>query len=223
MGSAAWKVSVQVPLPSESSGRNQYDRASLQMWEHRVEHCEAPSCLDPSIWLSELRSGEPTWCCALGLFITAQAAQASLWKQKKPNHKKIQSKMFCKIDNARIMKFWIHEGFGKDCHSIFMKYFHEFRFYHPLTVSCREQSLCLSKPNYSLYQCNSICWPHTCFSLPCSQGKFILWLDRRLSLWQQGNQTACSSVSFFTKLPQLNLEMETVSCTFSYRLEYVHM
>lgn len=143
--------------------------------------------------------------------------------KKKPNHKKIQSKMFCKIDNARIMKFWIHEGFGKDCHSIFMKYFHEFHFYHPLTVSCREQSLCLSKPNYSLYQCNSICWPHTCFSLPCSQGKFILWLDRRLSLWQQGNQTACSSVSFFTKLPQLNLEMETVSCTFSYWLEYVHM
>lgn len=82
--------------------------------------------------------------------------------------------MFCKIDSACIMKFWIHESFGKDCHSIFMKYFHEFRSYHLLTVSCREQSLCLSKPNCSLYQCDSICWAHTCFSLPCSQGKFIL-------------------------------------------------
>lgn len=146
-----------------------------------------------------------------------------LESKKKPNHKKIQPKMFCKIDNACNMNFWTHEGFGKDCHNIFMKYFHEFCFYHSLTVSCREQSLCLSKPNCSLCQCDSICWPHTCFSSPCSQGKFILWLDKRLSLWQQGNQTACSSASFFTKLPQLNLEMETVSCTFSYQLEYVHV
>lgn len=177
--------------------------------------------LDPLSW--DLVSSVPTRCWALGLSITAQAAQAPLRKQKKPNHKKIQPKMFCKIDNACNMNFWTHEGFGKDCHNIFMKYFHEFCFYHSLTVSCREQSLCLSKPNCSLCQCDSICWPHTCFSSPCSQGKFILWLDKRLSLWQQGNQTACSSASFFTKLPQLNLEMETVSCTFSYQLEYVHV
>lgn len=90
-------------------------------------------------------------------------------------------------------------------------------------VSYREQ-LCLSKTNRSLSVWKQLLALRL-FWFACSQDGFVTWADKKViakTAIKETKQLAVQQASSQT-LQKLNLEMEMVSCAFSYQLEYMHM